>query len=193
MNAIYLGVLWLIYYALHSAMATNGIKRFLATNFPTIADHYRALYSLFAFVNFILVGWFQWILPGTLAYSTTEVTAIIAIILGLGGAVIMVMALRGYPSMFWVSSASVVSENEDKLKTNGLNGIVRHPLYFGVLLCLIALVLAYPFWKNILFALITTIYIIIGSFLEEQKLIEQYGAAYIDYRHRVKMLIPFIV
>jgi protein-S-isoprenylcysteine O-methyltransferase Ste14 len=40
--------------------------------------------------------------------------------------------------------------------------------------------------------LVTLIYLIIGSRLEEQKLIREYGAAYEGYRKKVKSLIPWV-
>jgi protein-S-isoprenylcysteine O-methyltransferase Ste14 len=33
---------------------------------------------------------------------------------------------------------------------------------------------------------------VIGALLEERKLVEQFGAAYEDYRRRTPMLIPFL-
>jgi protein-S-isoprenylcysteine O-methyltransferase Ste14 len=37
-----------------------------------------------------------------------------------------------------------------------------------------------------------TIYIIIGTLLEEKKLALEFGDSYIKYQHEVPMLIPFI-
>ena len=40
------------------------------------------------------------------------------------------------------------------------------------------------------FALISTIYLILGSRLEEEKLVAQFGKAYQKYQREVPMLVP---
>ena len=44
---------------------------------------------------------------------------------------------------------------------------------------------------HLLFAAVTTIYILLGIYLEEQDLIELFGDQYREYRQRVSMLIPW--
>ncbi|MCB0855774.1 MAG: protein-S-isoprenylcysteine methyltransferase, partial [Bacteroidetes bacterium] len=44
----------------------------------------------------------------------------------------------------------------------------------------------------LIFTLITLIYLIVGTILEEKKLVNEFGDAYRDYQKKVKMLIPYI-
>jgi protein-S-isoprenylcysteine O-methyltransferase Ste14 len=45
---------------------------------------------------------------------------------------------------------------------------------------------------GIIVNIVLTIYIIMGTILEERKLVSEFGDAYVKYQQEVPMLIPFI-
>jgi methanethiol S-methyltransferase len=73
-------------------------------------------------------------------------------------------------------------------RTPSLYKLVRHPLYIGWLTI---------FWAaptmtvaHLVFALVTTAYILVAIRFEEADLVSAFGDTYVDYRARTPMLIP---
>jgi len=80
-----------------------------------------------------------------------------------------------------------------QLKKDGLYAFLRHPSYFASLLSFIGFGLSLNNWISLILvvAAIVTVFILRIK-VEEKVLTEQFGEEYINYRNRVKGLIPFI-
>lgn len=66
--------------------------------------------------------------------------------------------------------------------------MVRHPMYFAVVVVL----WCHSFTlADLIVNAVLTVYVVIGTWLEEKKLIAEFGDAYIRYQKEVPMLIPF--
>jgi protein-S-isoprenylcysteine O-methyltransferase Ste14 len=77
------------------------------------------------------------------------------------------------------------------LTVQGPYRLVRHPLYFLSIVMI---------WfcpdlttDRLLFNLLWTCWIVVGAFLEERDLLEEFGDCYREYRKKVPMLIPFLI
>jgi methanethiol S-methyltransferase len=78
--------------------------------------------------------------------------------------------------------------SHDGLKKNGILGYTRHPMYLTLLVYLWSQVFSL---MDLVVTIVLTGYIIIGTKLEERKLVLEFGESYVAYQHEVPMLIPF--
>jgi protein-S-isoprenylcysteine O-methyltransferase Ste14 len=110
------------------------------------------------------------------------------------GAVLLLTAARHYSMLQFLGLKQIAQEKSGKgmigsggLDTSGILGVVRHPWYSGVFL----LIWAHDISLSELFInLILSAYLIIGTILEERKLILEFGEKYREYQRQVSMFIP---
>jgi protein-S-isoprenylcysteine O-methyltransferase Ste14 len=97
---------------------------------------------------------------------------------------------RIYLGALW--SGSITTKADHKIVDRGPYGMVRHPIYTGVLLAVFATAAAKGTVLGLAGAAIITLGLWLKASVEERWLREELGAdAYDDYRRRVPMLLPF--
>jgi protein-S-isoprenylcysteine O-methyltransferase Ste14 len=190
--AINLGVLAL-FAVQHSLMARPTFKRWWTTIVPEPAE--RSTYVLFSNIAMIALFALWQPLGGTV--WEVESTVGRAVLYGLGAAGwLLVLAstfLINHFDLFGLRQVWLHFRGRAytpvRLKTPAVYSAVRHPLYLGWLMA---------FWfsptmtaAHLLFAVVTTLYILVAIQLEERNLVEEHGESYREYRKRVPMLIPF--
>jgi protein-S-isoprenylcysteine O-methyltransferase Ste14 len=194
-EAVAINLFLLTVFALqHSVMARAGFKRWWTRIVPHAVE--RSVYVLLASLALILLFW-QW-RPIPIVIWSVDSPAVAQAIqaLSLMGWLIVLLAtllinhfeLFGLRQVFLNLMGRQVPQPQ--FRTPSLYKVVRHPLYFGFLIA---------FWAtptmtagHLMFAVVTTIYILAAIALEERDLIEAFGDEYRDYRERVAMIIPFL-
>jgi protein-S-isoprenylcysteine O-methyltransferase Ste14 len=176
----------------HSIMARRWFKEWWTRFVPRQVE--RSTYVLAASLVVGLLLW-QWQpIPATV-WSVDGSTARIALyaLSGLGWTIVLVATfLINHFELFGLKQAVDYWRERQveppTFRTPALYKLVRHPLYFGFILA---------FWAtpqmsvgHLLFAFMTTGYILVGIFFEERDLIVQFGSQYRRYRAEVGMLLP---
>jgi protein-S-isoprenylcysteine O-methyltransferase Ste14 len=170
----------------HSIMARTGAKAWITRMVPP--DLERSIYVWIASLLFLAVCWLWQPLPGVV-WSTTGVLFW------------MLFAIQMIGVGFTLRAASVVGVWElsgvrqpDQTKPIEFNaagpfGIVRHPIYLGWVL----IVFATPVMttSRLLFAAVSTAYLVAAIPWEEASLVEAFGEKYRAYQRQMRWrLIP---
>ncbi|SFQ53813.1 NnrU family protein [Hymenobacter arizonensis] len=184
---------WTLYFGLHSLLATTWLKEAVARQWPSAARFYRLFYNQVSVWGFLLILRYQNQLPETQFFTPSLLALGLGYALLATGVVVAVAALRGYDLAEFAGWAYVrrgSAAANVPLQTGGFNGVVRHPLYLGVGLGLLGFWLLAPTGPRTVFVGCNLAYLLVGTRLEERKLLTRFGAAYARYQKQVPQLLP---
>lgn len=196
MYLLQIGLMASLWCFFHSLFVSHWWRNYLQIRFPRHHLLARIIYVLFSTVTLVALllwvrstpqnmlwdwpGWWGWIRWAGLALS----------------GVFIILGARSFDNRAFLGIRQFADFFKGKVpksppfKTNGILGVIRHPWYTGTFLFL-AFCLPYTdsnlVWRSIFF-----VYTIIGTELEERKLVGDLGNVYQDYRSRVPRFIPWL-
>ncbi len=87
----------------------------------------------------------------------------------------------------------VPKEKKGKVLATGIYGLIRHPIYSGVIFLSLGLSLAFRAVYALIYFLVVVVLFGLMTFIEERDLIRDYGEEYNQYRKKTRWrLIPFL-
>ena len=193
METLVTNVLLLTLFAVqHSVMARPAFKRWWTRIVPKQVE--RSTYVLLASLILLLLFW-QWRPISGVVWDARS-TMLGALLLGLFGVGWLIVLLSTFMinhfDLFGLRQVTLYFQRRPytpvAFMTRGLYKIVRHPIMLGFLIA---------FWAtpmmtlgHLLFAVITTAYILVALQLEEHDLLEAHRSTYEGYRRETSMLVP---
>jgi protein-S-isoprenylcysteine O-methyltransferase Ste14 len=176
----------------HSVMARPWFKRWWTQIVPWAIE--RSTYVLFASLALDLLFW-QWRPLGGIVWSvdTPWLRAAIWTLFAFGWLQVLVMTFYiDHFDLFGLRQVwlHLLGRQYTRLHfaTPAPYRMVRHPLYLGFMIA---------FWAaptmsvtRLVFAVVTTAYILIAIQFEEHDLAAEHGASYDEYKRRVPMIVP---
>lgn len=191
--AIVIDVILLSIFAIqHSVMARPAFKKWWTGIVSPAVE--RSTYVLLASLALDLLFW-QWRPMPDVVWSVENAALRYALwgLFFLGWAIVLLSTfLINHFDLFGLRQVYLYQRGEEysdvTFTERFLYKFVRHPIMLGFIIAFWAT--PHMTYGHLLFAAVTTAYILVGIQLEERDSVSIHGTAYEDYRSRVSMLIP---
>lgn len=187
-----LALSWLVYFVIHSFLASIGLKRRIAQYRPTWMPVYRLSFNLLAvlllFIPLLLLHSFK----GDPLWQWQGYEKIIANCLRFTAIAGFIWTFKYYDQaeilgLRQISQGVKSVEDQEHFHISPFHRYVRHPWYFFGLVYIWAGDME-PAW--LVSCIMLSLYFFFGSRLEERKLTYYHGDIYIQYAKAVPGLIP---
>jgi methanethiol S-methyltransferase len=195
-NYLLVVILWTAYCALHSFLISVRFTALMTRLLKNYYAFYRLFYVVISFILLVplirFTGEFE--SPVIMTYDAPLSVARYAL---MSGSLLLFFwaFFFDYDSLSFFGIRQILNFAKPrtvatpvKLKRNGLLGMVRHPMYLALILYLWCQTFR---MMDLVINTLLTLYVLIGTWLEERKLVLEFGEAYLRYQRQVPMLIPF--
>ena len=189
---IFLAIAWLAYAVLHSIVASLALKHFVANRWPQLMPWYRLGFNAVALLALVPVGLAWYWAAGDELWRWVGWQAWFANGLALVTILAFIHSTKFYDTKEFLGLRQLREnetrvEDQERLQISPYHRYVRHPWYFfGIVII----------WTRnmdtawLLSCLMITAYFMLGSRLEERKLLAYYGSAYAEYKRLVAGVFP---
>lgn len=183
---------FMAYFVLHSLAASIMMKQWVAKHWPDVMPYYRLAFNVLAIVLSLPLLIVMFVYPGEPLWQWQGIGFYLTSAVALMAVFGFFYSLQYYDlSEFWGTRqlkehiASVY--DQENFHISPLHRYVRHPWYFFALLII---------WTRdvstiqLLVYLLVTAYFVLGSKMEERKLIAYHGDVYRKYQKKVAGIVP---
>ncbi|GAB4491859.1 MAG: isoprenylcysteine carboxylmethyltransferase family protein [Anaerolineales bacterium] len=194
MGTLYLIVASTLWGVIHSILASHTVKDAARRFFGPASDRlYRFSYNIFSAASIFPILLMLFTFPDQPLYAIPEPWVYLSVLIQ-GAAFFALVAgvMQTGPFEFagLTQLAGLEPGTPPRLVTDGLYAHVRHPLYTAGL----AFLWAWPDMtvNRLAVWIVFSLYLLIGAWFEERKLLKDFGQEYADYKARTPMLLPKI-
>lgn len=195
MEYMFTASLWIGYCVLHSYLISIGFTNLMIRLLRNYYAFYRLFYILISLALLIPLIKYTGQTDTRIIITYEYPLSIVRYALIAGSLTMFFYAFFfNYDSLSFFGIRQILNYKKAKkidsstdIRKNGLLGIVRHPMYLALLVYLWCQTFRL---MDIVINVVLTVYIIIGTKLEEKKLVLEFGDTYTKYQQEVPMLVP---
>ena len=191
-DIVLLSFCWIGYFALHSALASLVVKRKVAADWPNLMPYYRLTFNILALLLLLPILWLTYHVSEPMLWRWQGIAAWLANGLALAAIIGFWLSLKSYDMQEFLGLRQLQFhvrkvEDQEHFHLSPFHRFVRHPWYFFGLVLIWTRDMS---MTTLLSSVFITLYFIVGSRLEEKKLLVYHGDTYRRYMARVPGLIP---
>ena len=194
MKFLILIALWTAFCFLHSFMITPFFTDFVKKNTGPSYRYYRLFYNIFSILFLVPVVIYSYSIMEKPFFTWHGYLLAGKYFMLIGGLWIFYEGSRHYNMRTFIGINQIHTDvNHGLINTSGtiekggIMGVVRHPFYSGSFLLIWAGNLD---TTRLIMNIILSLYLFVGTLLEEQKLMAEFGVTYKNYQKEVSMLFP---
>ena len=193
---IVLSLLWIAYCVVHSALISITVTDFFKRAFRKKYRFYRLFFNIFSIATLVPLLRYSdsdhW--KTELLFAWEGPMRLIPYGMITLGAILLLTGARHYSVFQFLGIKQIMQERSGGAMTvsgefdsSGILGVIRHPWYLGVFFLLWASDITL---RGLLTNMVLSSYLVIGTILEERKLVLEFGDKYKEYQRQVSMFIP---
>ncbi len=196
MKLFALALAWLLWCFVHSALITPSVSEWLRRRLGARRRYQRLLYNLVAIATVLPVLVFTRSLAGPPLFHWAGAWIALRYAILLVAFALFTAGGRHYDMRQFLGLRQIRTGNTHgllneggALDVSGVMAVTRHPWYLGALLFLWTWRASYDA-AAVLGSALLSIYLVVGTLLEERKLLAEFGPEYREYQRDVSMLLP---
>ncbi|WP_373497564.1 isoprenylcysteine carboxylmethyltransferase family protein [Aquiflexum sp.] len=192
MSYLILVILWVLFYFLHSFLASLNIKRKIKGMMGRQYIWYRLMYSVFALIHLLAILIYAAGIKQSFLFDKSHLVTYFGYMAAAFGTIVLVRSMKYLSGKKFLGlSAHDDLTDQGTLVTKGIHSYIRHPIYAGLILIFFGYFLYQPYPTSLVHLVMLLVYLPFGIHLEEKKLISAFGQEYLDYQKEVPSLIPY--
>ena len=196
MDYLQLAALWIVWCAVHSGTISITVAGFCKRRLGSYYRFYRVFYNLVAVATIVPVILHAQSLQEHVLFRWEGFSIVFQVLLLVLAGLLFLAGARHYDMLQCLGLRQILTgashgalSASGKLDTSGILGATRHPWYLAAMLLIWAdygALTAATLITNV----ILTVYLVVGTILEERKLVMELGEEYREYQRQVPMLFP---
>ncbi len=193
-----IAVLWIGWCTMHSLLIDATVTGFIKTRLPEVDRYYRLLYNGLSLMTLFPLAVYTRGLGGQVVFAwqgwcgllLRAIFFAIALLLFFSGAKRYNLEIFLGINQLRRGNASLLLSTAVEFPASGVFALTRHPWYFGSFIAIWTVFAVYPY-PVFMASIILSAYLVVGTFLEERKIVREYGDSYRRYQQQVSMLFPW--